>query len=263
MSKIESYAPGYFCWAELASSDTAAAKQFYSDLFGWTAVDMPMPEGVYTLFKAGGEDVAAVCAAQPGHPTNWGIYFSVASADDAAARVTEAGGKILAGPFDAHDAGRMAIAQDPTGTTFSLWQARRSIGATYAGDMGKVVWPELATPDPAAAVAFYTHLFGWTSKPDTGIADAPYIEWNHNGKAIGGLLPMRGEEWKGIPPHWLIYITVADCEERAARAKAIGGNLRVPPCDIPNVGRFSIVNDPQGGTFAIIQMTAAAHSAGA
>jgi hypothetical protein len=256
MARIESYAPGSFCWAELAATDAVAAKKFYGEMFGWTALDMPMPEGVYTLFQTGGDDVAAVCDARPGVPVHWGVYFSVASADEAAARVEPGGGKILAGPFDAHDVGRMAVVQDPQGAVFSLWQAKRSIGATYSGALGKVVWPELATPDPAGAAGFYTSVLGWKTKPETGVADAPYIEWVNQGCSIGGLLPMRGDQWQGIPPHWLIYITVADCDERAARAGQLGAKLRVPPMDIPNVGRFSVVDDPQGATFALIQMTA-------
>src|ERR1035441_9339508 len=111
MSKIESYVPGSFCWAELATTDAAAAKHFYGEMFGWTAVDMPMPEGVYTLFQADGNDAAAVYTSRPGVPVHWGVYFSVASADESAAAIEPCGGKLIAGPFDAHDAGRMADRQ--------------------------------------------------------------------------------------------------------------------------------------------------------
>src|SRR5438477_11175786 len=82
MANIESYAPGSFCWAELATTDAAAAKHFYGEMFGWTAVDMPMPEGVYTLFQSNGQDAAAVYSAPPGVPVHWGVYFAVSSADE-------------------------------------------------------------------------------------------------------------------------------------------------------------------------------------
>jgi predicted enzyme related to lactoylglutathione lyase len=256
MARIESYTPGSFCWAELATTDAAAAKQFYGEMFGWTAVDMPMPEGVYTLFQADGNDAAAVYTPGPGVPVHWGVYFSVASADETAARIGPSGGKLIAGPFDAHDAGRMAVAQDPQGAVFSVWQAKRHIGATHGGPLGMVVWPELATTDPAGAAGFYTRLFGWKTKPETGVAEAPYTEWVNGGSSIGGLLPMQGNQWQGVPPHWMVYITVANCDERAARAAQIGGKVCVPPTDIPNVGRFSVVADPQGAAFSLIQMTA-------
>ena len=261
MAKIENYAPGSFCWAELATTDAAAAKHFYGEIFGWTAVDIPMPEGVYTLFQSGGNDAAAVYTHGPGVPVHWGVYFSVASADESAAQVAPCGGKLIAGPFDAHDAGRMAVAQDPQGAVFSLWQAKRHIGATHDGPLGKVVWPELATSDPAGAAGFYTRLFGWKTRPETGVADAPYTEWLNGGASMGGLLPMKGDRWRGVPPHWMIYITVADCDERATRAGQLGGKVCVPPTDIPNVGRFSVIADPQGAAFSLIQMTAMHHPA--
>ena len=69
-------------------------------------------------------------------------------------------------------------------------------------------------------------------------------------------MPMRGDQWKGVPPHWMIYITVADCDARAAQAKQLGGGVCVPPTDIANVGRFAVVNDPQGATFSLIQLAA-------
>ena len=91
----------------------------------------------------------------------------------------------------------------------------------------------------------------------TGVAEAQYTEWVNDGVSIGGMLPMRGAQWQGVPPHWTIYVTVADCDERAGHAVQLGGSVCVPPMDIPNVGRFSVVSDPQGATFNIIQMAAA------
>src|ERR1035437_3918666 len=110
MARIESYAPGSVCWAELAPTYAAAAKHFYGEMFGWATVDIPMPEGAYTLFQSGGNDAAAVCPARPGVPVHWGVYFAVAAADETAAQVEPCGGKLIAGPFDAMDAGRMAVA---------------------------------------------------------------------------------------------------------------------------------------------------------
>ena len=257
MAKIESYAPGSFCWAELASTDAAAAKQFYTTMFGWTLTEFPMPEGVYTIFQADGNDAAAMCSARPGEPAHWNAYFSVANVDEAAAKIAPLGGKLIAGPFDVMQSGRMAVAQDPQGAMFSLWQAKGHIGATHGGPFGQVSWPELNTPDPVGAAAFYSGLFGWKTKPEAGLEKAEYIEWVNGKTSIGGLMPMRGPMWQGVPPHWMLYVTVADCDERAAKVKQLGGAVCVPPTSIPNVGRFSVVNDPQGSVFSLIQMNAA------
>jgi hypothetical protein len=263
MAKIESYAPGSFCWAELATTDAAAAKQFYGDMFGWTAVDNATPNGVYTIFQSGGNDAAAVYQGPPGVPTHWGVYFAVTDVDASAAKIAPLGGKIVMGPMDVGEPGRMVIAQDPQGAHFSLWQAKLHIGATHGGPLGSVVWPELHTPDPAGAIAFYSALLGWKSKPETGAETAEYVEWVNAGRSMGGMMAMRGDQWKGVPPHWAIYITVADCDERSKHAAEIGGKICMPPMDIPNVGRFSALADPQGAMFQLIQMTHAYQPASA
>jgi len=153
------------------------------------------------------------------------------------------------------DVGRMAVVQDPQGAVFSLWQGKLHYGATHGGPYNNFCWAEVATPDPAGAVAFYTKLFGWTTKPDSGFDKAEYVEWMNGGRPFGGLLPMRGDMWKGIPPHWMVYASVADCDERVDKAKKLGATVRVPPTDIPNAGRFSVLADPQGAVFSIIRLT--------
>lgn len=263
MAKIESYSPGSFCWAELATTDAESAKKFYTEMFGWTVTEHPTPGGVYVIFQSDGNDAAAMYVAREGVPTHWGVYFAVANADDSAAKVATLGGKVIAPPFDVMDLGRMTIAQDPQGATFSIWQAKRQIGATHGGPLNQAVWPELASPDPAGAVAFYTGLFGWKTQPETGFEAARYIEWINGQAHIGGLLPMLGDEWKGVPPHWIMYITVANCDESAAKAKQLGATVCVPPTDIPNTGRFSVISDAQGAKFSLFQTAAAHQPAGA
>jgi len=256
MSKIQSYAPGSFCWAELATTDAEGAKKFYAEMFGWTVIEHPMPGGVYIIFQSEGNDAAAMYGARPGEPAHWGVYFSVANVDESAAKIAPLGGKLLAGPFDAADAGRMVAAMDPQGAAFSLWQAKRHIGATHSGPFNQVSWPELTTPDPVGAVAFYKGMFGWKTKPETGVAAAEYIEFANGQTPLGGLMPMRGDRWKGIPPHWVIYVSVADCNERTAKAKQLGAMVYVAPTDIPNVGRFSVIADAQGAVLSLVQLTA-------
>ena len=115
MSERSEYAPGTFCWIELGTTDTAAAKNFYTELLGLTAVDAP-----YVKLQRDGKDVAALYELNEeqrshGIPPHWLSYVSVSSADDAAARAEELGGTVLKQPFDVYDVGRMAMIQDPTG----------------------------------------------------------------------------------------------------------------------------------------------------
>src|SRR5271157_5596333 len=104
MPCIEKHAPGSFCWMELATTDQAAAKAFYSSLFGWQPIDMPMgPDEYYTMFNLNGGQVGAAYTIKPhmgGAPPHWGLYIAVTSADETAAKAAAAGGKVLSGPFD-------------------------------------------------------------------------------------------------------------------------------------------------------------------
>jgi predicted enzyme related to lactoylglutathione lyase len=255
MAKIESHPPGSFCWAELATNDVAGAKAFYTGMFGWTADEMPITGGVYVMLESDGENVGALYDAQDGQPPHWNIYYTVTNVDEAAKKIASLGGKVVMPPFDVMEAGRMAVAQDPTGAFFCLWQGKQHMGATHGGPFNNFCWTECATPDPAGAIAFYTALFGWTTKPDSGFDTAQYIELMLNGKPFGGVMPMRGDMWKGIPPHWMAYVSVTDCDDRAGKAKELGGSVKVPPTDIPNAGRFAVLTDPQGAHFSIIKLT--------
>ena len=72
-----------------------------------------------------------------------------------------------------------------------------------------------------------------------------------SGRDAGGIMPMLGSQWQGVPNHWMVYFAVADCDEAAVRIAESGGKVLVPPTSIP-VGKFSVAQDPQGGTFSIV-----------
>lgn len=257
MTEVTRHEPGSFSWAELATSDPRAAKSFYTALFGWTAVDSPMgpdPEEVYTRLQLGGKDVAALYRmmqdqAVQGVPPNWLGYVTVASADEAAQKARELGGNVLAEPFDVMDYGRMAMLQDPEGAVFAVWQPGTHIGIQRVEEPGAPCWFELSTRDAAGAGKFYTGLFGWGLKT----SDPVYAEITRGGVPIGGILPM-GPEMEGVPTHWGIYFQVTDCDAAAARATELGGQVCFGPQDVANVGRFAVVQDPQGAAFSVIKL---------
>jgi len=117
--------------------------------------------------------------------------------------------------------------------------------------VGAVSWTELSTPDPAAAQAFYGALFGWRFEP-MAMPDGQYHVIKLGAEdAIGGIMATPPEA-KGMPPMWGSYVTVADCDATAAKCTALGGKVCVGPMDIPNVGRFAMLQDPQGATICAI-----------
>ena len=135
MGERTEHAPGTFSWAELATTDTAGAKTFYTSLFGWEAEDQPIPGGggEYTFLKKDGLEAAALHGHLPdGTPPNWTSYVTVEDADAAAEKARELGATPLAGPFDVGQAGRMAVIQDPQGAVLAVSAAegehRRAAG---------------------------------------------------------------------------------------------------------------------------------------
>jgi len=247
MPIVEKYEPGMFCWVELATPDAAAAKKFYMSLFGWAANDMPIPDGVYTIFQKDGHDLGALYQNKD-VPPNWASYINVTSADDSAKKAQGLGANLVAPPFDVMDIGRMAVVADPQGATFCLWQAKKQIGATIRGETGTLCWNELMTSDPEASRDFYGSLFGWNFKPSP-----EYTEISVGATGIGGMLTMT-PDMQGMPPTWSPYFAVDDCDATADSAKSLGAQIYVKPTDIPNVGRFAVMADPQGAPFDIIKV---------
>lgn len=258
MTEMTKYPPGTFSWVELSTTDPASAKKFYGGLFGWDLVDMPAgPDMIYTMAELKGKSVAALFQQSEqetaqGVPPHWNSYVSVASADESAAKAKGLGGTILLDPFDVMDVGRMAVIQDPTGAIFSVWEPKTHIGAQLVNEPGSLSWNELATRDTEKAEKFYTNLFGWSSQ----VQETPmtvYTTFSNGERMAAGMLKMT-EQWGDAPPHWAVYFAVANCDASAEKAKSLGGQIAVPPTDIPPIGRFAVISDPQGAHFYIIKL---------
>jgi uncharacterized protein len=155
------------CWVDTNQPDPVDAAQFYSGLFGWQTEDaMPPDAGThYYMARIDGRDAAAISSQPPGAPPQavWNTYIRVESADDAAARVRETGGRVLSEPFDVFDAGRMGVFADPEGAVFCVWQPGSHRGSAAVNEHGAVNFNDLHTDDVEAARAFYGVVFGWTT----------------------------------------------------------------------------------------------------
>jgi predicted enzyme related to lactoylglutathione lyase len=262
MTTTTKHAPGTFCWPELATTDQEAAKKFYGGLFGWTFTDTSMgtDAGVYTSFKLQGKDVAAAHTVTPemqkaGVPPHWGAYVAVASADQAAKQAAALGGKVLFEPFDVMGTlGRMAILQDPTGATFSVWQAMDHPGVGILDEPGSLCWTELMTRDPAGAESFYKALIGWKSESMPMGEMGTYTVFKRgDGQNAAGMMKIPDNLTANVPPNWLSYFLTKDIKATSDKVKTLGGQVMVPPTPIPNVGTFAVVCDPQGATFGLLQ----------
>ncbi|ANT52608.1 VOC family protein [Mesorhizobium amorphae] len=116
-------------------------------------------------------------------------------------------------------------------------------------------WYELMTTDLDAAEAFYTAVVGWTAQPfDMAPGMPPYIVMNVGERGVSGLMTLPEDAAKmGMPPAWLGYIHTKDVDAATKSLKDAGGAVHRAPDDIPRVGRFAVVADPQGATFMLLQ----------
>jgi predicted enzyme related to lactoylglutathione lyase len=255
MAERTKHEPGTFSWVELATRDGAAAKRFYTSLFGWGFDDMPVGDGtVYTMLTRNGKQVGALYQMSPqqqGVPPHWNSYVSVASADDAAAKAKTLGGTVMLEPFDVLDAGRMAIVSDPTGAVFSLWRgAQEDPADTASGEEGGWMWNELWTNDPDQALSFYERVIGYTVETMDMGDQGKYHLLKTGDKGRAGVTP---SVHPAAPSMWLPYVQVADCDAKAAQAARLGGQVMFGPADIPGIGRFAILQDPAGAALAIMK----------
>ncbi|WP_232830400.1 VOC family protein [Oceanicella sp. SM1341] len=115
----------------------------------------------------------------------------------------------------------------------------------------RFVWYELMTSDLPAAATFYTGVLGWDIR-DAGMPDFDYRLASSAGGMRAGLMGTPSEA-QGMPPFWSGYVGVTDVEEMSDRLKAAGGAVHRPATDIPGVGRFAVVADPQGAIFCLFQ----------
>lgn len=252
MKLVTQYPHACFAWTDLSTTDADAAKTFYTQLFGWEAVDMPLPMGgFYTMLQIDGHDVCALSQQQEeGMPPVWVSYINVDDVDTAAQKATAAGGNVFIPPMDVMEAGRMALLQDPTGAAVALWQAKDHIGSQVVNQPNSVVWNELATREPEKAATFYRSILGWDHRYDE--ANSYYV-FTNQGRMAAGMITMN-EQWEGIPPHWMVYFAVDDAQAMADKAASLGGTVAVPPQEIPGTGTFAVIQDPQGAVFSIIKM---------
>lgn len=238
-----------FVWFEYQSTDVQKAQGFFGELFNWGVKEVPMPGGAYTMIAVGERTVGGYTPAIGTAPSSWLSHLLVASAKETAAQVASLGGKVIKEPFKVGEFGQMAVVADPHGAAFALWQPAKA-EEPPAPAAGSFVWNELFSADPDASVAFYRAIGGFGH--DTMSMD----EMGTYNLLTSGGAPRAGIMKKLMPQQahaWLPYVQVASADATADKAKRLGATIVAPPSDIPNVGRFSILIDPQGASIGILQ----------
>jgi uncharacterized protein len=237
---------GKFVWHEQVSDNPQQAESFYTQLFGWgTEVFMP-GEIDYTAISSGGATHGGFSQAMEGAPPpHWLGHIQVENLDETIEKAKKEGGKLAAGPFDMSGVGRMGILVDPQGAFVAAYQPE----GEGTPSEGVFVWDELGTTDVDGAQRFYEQVFGWTAK-DMGEEFGGYRIFHREDDQIGGLMANQDPS---IPAAWTPYVGVDDTDAMCKKATELGAGVIVEPMDVPTVGRFAILKDPQGAVFGIIK----------
>jgi predicted enzyme related to lactoylglutathione lyase len=149
--------------------------------------------------------------------------------------------------FDVLDAGRMAVLADPAGAVFCVWEPKENIGAHLLRERGALSWFELLTQDASQAGPFYAELFDYELEPFG--PDGSYTVFKKGDTQMGGMMSAPSA---GMPSFWGLYFTVGDVDGVADKVRAAGGQIMMGPQDMPKIGRISVMADPQGAVFGVI-----------
>lgn len=244
---------GRFVWHDLMTTDAAKSKAFYTALFDWRIDDRPMPAGfTYHMITAGPGPIGGIVEEKNIPMSHWMPYAAVADVDRAAEKVAQLGGSVCVPPTDIPQTGRFAVVGDPQGAYFSLYKGLPEAQG-FDPDLpvpGRICWNEVLTTDDEAAQRFYSGLFGWRDEPmDLGEHGTYHVQ-NLGDKQAGGI--MKNPQ-NGAPSCWLVYFLVEDLEQATGKAKQLGATSMLEGQPIPNVGRFSLLQDPVGAVFALFQ----------
>jgi uncharacterized protein len=253
---------GRFVWFDLMTPDPEAAQAFYTAVVGWGTQVWEAPGMSYTMWTADETPIGGIMkmpdeAVASGAPPHWLAYISTPDVDATTARAKELGSKIMVPPTDIPTVGRFSIFNDPQGAMIALFAPEKS-GSASPGmpAVGHFSWHELATSDHAAALDFYTDLFGWekTSAMDMGPAGV-YQMYGIGGVPFGGIYNKTGD--MPGPPAWLHYARVADANAAVETITRLGGKVTSGPMEVPGGDLIVTGIDPQGGQFAVHEVKSA------
>ena len=251
--------PGRFVWHDLMTREAEVVQPFYEGLFGWTVTPLEMGGGVvYRALTANGKAVGGIVQ-EPnlpeGVPSHWVSYVLVEDLDACVGRGTAAGGTVLVPPHPIPGKGRFAMLADPTGAAIALLELDEveEVPADWHTREGSFCWDELHTRDAERATGWYTEVLGWSWKASDMGPLGTYWLVLEDGKDHAGCMAFPpGVE---APSAWMPYLAVDDVDACQARAMELGAKCWVAPQDIPGVGRFAVLADPSGGTFAVHRST--------
>ncbi len=260
MTTRTTHPTGTPCWADLWTSDVPGTRQFYGELFGWTAED-PNPEfGGYFNFSRDGQWIAGAMGdmGEPGTESfmpaddAWTIYLATDDIEATVAAARAGGAEVFGGAHQVGDLGYQARLADPTGARLGLWQSGKHPGFTVLDEPGAPTWFELHTRDHGRAVAFYRDVFGIGTEVVSDTDEFRYttLVGPSDCGQVGGIADASAWLPEGVPSAWTVYWYSDDVDGSVAKVESLGGSVQQPAEDTP-YGRIATVVDPAGAVFRL------------
>jgi predicted enzyme related to lactoylglutathione lyase len=254
--RIKHFAPGRFCWADLAVPDLKKSIGFYTELLGCTAQAVDdTKRGGYTLLKKGNAAVAGIYPMQKerarrGEKAHWLSYVSTDDIERAAAKVVALGGQIQGEPVAVGTDGHACSFRDPQGVTLSLWQPHKFAGASIWNEPGAICWNELVAASTDPSWRFYSRLFGWEAN-DRKMRNLDYTVFKLGNKPVAGLMPINAK-LHAVGKQWVTFFAVPDCEHAVDMGLRMGAAALLPPATVPQLGRIAIIEDRAGAAVGLV-----------
>jgi predicted enzyme related to lactoylglutathione lyase len=247
--------PGKFVWADLFTTDPAAATKFYTGLFGWTANRIEQDGNNYTVFSNGGRPVAGLAprsASSTKRPSRWIGYIAVDNIRVTLARVRKAGGEVRALALDFPDRGLQAIITDNEGCPIGMLQSSSGDTPDVEPRAGDWSWFELYVKQPKVVADFYGKVFDYEVKSDKRTQRKDDFLLMGKGHERGGVapLPESDDDGKG---DWLGVVRVTNMDETLTRLKTLHGEVLLAPRPAAYESRFAIIADPTGGVLGLVE----------
>jgi hypothetical protein len=248
-------AEGTPIWYELLTNDATKSVAFYESVMGWKVPPAAegMPHG-YRMIDTESAHIGGLMQLSDdmrknGAKPTWLFYIGVDDVDATAKKVEAAGGTLPMKPFDIPNAGRAAMIADPQGIPFYVMRGSTDGESTVfeRTGMGKCNWNELATPDQAAAHAFYASVVGWTYPDKLAMGEAgDYVFIAAKDTTIGATTKSDKQ-----PKGWMFYFRVPDIDAAVEKVKAGGGTVHAGPMEVPGGDRVIVASDPEGAPFGV------------
>ncbi|MCU1377273.1 MAG: Glyoxalase/bleomycin resistance protein/dioxygenase [Acidimicrobiales bacterium] len=241
------------CWIDLFTSDPAASRAFYGDLFGWTSEQAGEEYGGYINFFKDGVPVAGAMHndGTQGVPDLWTVYLASADAKATVDAAASHGGQVHVPPMDVMDLGVMALVTDAGDAAIGVWQPGLHKGFGILAEPNTPNWFELHTRDYEASVQFYRDVFGWDTRVAGDTADFRYTTLGEGDDALAGIMDASAFLPEGVPAHWSIYFGAEDTDAALARIGELGGSTVMAGEDTP-FGRLAAATDPTGAMFKLV-----------